>query len=143
MTETMKALVKARPEPGIWMQDMPMPQIGPTDVLIKIAKTTICGTDIHIYNWDKWSQATVPVPLIIGHEYVGVIVEVGPEVETFKVGDRVSGESGPYGYLARSIAGFSPAAELAGRIREAGFAACGWQPASGGIVAIHTAFKAV
>ena len=92
MAQTMKALVKARPEPGIWMQDMPIPQIGPTDVLIKVAKTAICGTDIHIYNWDEWSQATVPVPLIIGHEYVGAIVEVGHEVENFHVGDRVSGE---------------------------------------------------
>ena len=92
MAETMSALVKAKPEPGIWMQHVAVPEIGPNDVLIKVHKTAICGTDIHIYNWDKWSQATVPVPTIIGHEYVGKIVAIGPEVETFQVGDRVSGE---------------------------------------------------
>ncbi len=92
MAETMLALVKARAEPGIWMENVAVPEIGPTEVLIKVAKTAICGTDIHIYNWDAWSQATVPVPIIIGHEYVGEIVEVGHEVENFQVGDRVSGE---------------------------------------------------
>jgi threonine 3-dehydrogenase len=92
MSEKMKALVKAKPEPGIWMDEVPRPGIGPTDVLIKIRKTAICGTDVHIYNWDEWSQRTIPVPMTIGHEYVGDIVEVGHEVEDFRPGDRVSGE---------------------------------------------------
>jgi threonine 3-dehydrogenase len=92
MAETMKALVKAKPEPGVWMEQVPVPEIGPTDVLIKIRKTAICGTDVHIYNWDDWSQKTIPVPMTIGHEYVGEIVEVGEEVEDFAPGDRVSGE---------------------------------------------------
>ena len=92
MADTMKALVKAKPEPGVWMEQVPLPEIGPTDVLIKIRKTAICGTDVHIYNWDDWSQKTIPVPMTIGHEYVGEIVEVGEEVEDFKPGDRVSGE---------------------------------------------------
>ncbi len=92
MAKTMKALVKAKPEPGVWMEQVPLPEIGPTDVLIKIRKTAICGTDVHIYNWDDWSQKTIPVPMTIGHEYVGEIVEVGEEVEDFEPGDRVSGE---------------------------------------------------
>jgi threonine 3-dehydrogenase len=92
MADTMKALVKAKPEPGIWMEQVPLPEIGPTDVLIKIRKTAICGTDVHIYSWDDWSQKTIPVPMTIGHEYVGEIVEVGEEVEDFEAGDRVSGE---------------------------------------------------
>ncbi len=92
MADTMKALVKAKPEPGVWMEQVPLPEIGPTDVLIKIRKTAICGTDVHIYSWDDWSQKTIPVPMTIGHEYVGEIVEVGEEVEDFEAGDRVSGE---------------------------------------------------
>jgi threonine 3-dehydrogenase len=92
MADTMKALVKAKPEPGVWMEQVPLPEIGPTDVLIKIRKTAICGTDVHIYSWDDWSQKTIPVPMTIGHEYVGEIVEVGEEVEDFAPGDRVSGE---------------------------------------------------
>ncbi len=88
----MKALVKKYAEPGIWMDDVPEPEIGPNDVLIKIKKTAICGTDMHIYHWDDWAQKTVPVPLVTGHEYVGTIVEVGSHVEGFAVGDRVSGE---------------------------------------------------
>jgi threonine 3-dehydrogenase len=92
MAETMKALVKAKPEPGVWMERVALPEIGPTDVLIKIRKTAICGTDVHIYSWDDWSQKTIPVPMTIGHEYVGEIVEVGEEVEDFAPGDRVSGE---------------------------------------------------
>ena len=92
MAETLKALVKAKPEPGVWMKQVPVPEVGPTDVLIKIRKTAICGTDVHIYSWDDWSQKTIPVPMTIGHEYVGEIVEVGEEVEDFAPGDRVSGE---------------------------------------------------
>ncbi len=92
MAERMKALVKAKAEPGIWMDEVPVPEPGPTEVLIKIRKTAICGTDVHIYNWDDWSQATIPVPMTIGHEFAGEIVAVGEEVEDFAPGDRVSGE---------------------------------------------------
>ena len=88
----MKALVKAKREPGIWMEDVPLPEIGHNDVLIKIHKTAICGTDIHIYNWDAWSQATIPVPMTVGHEYAGEVAGMGGEVKGFKIGDRVSGE---------------------------------------------------
>lgn len=88
----MKALVKSRPEKGIWMEDVPVPSIGVNDVLIKIKKTAICGTDLHIYKWDDWSQKTIRTPMIIGHEYVGEIVAMGSGVENLKVGDRVTGE---------------------------------------------------
>ena len=88
----MKALVKTRREPGLWMEDVPVPSIGPNDVLIRIHKSAICGTDMHIWNWDTWSQKTIPVPMHVGHEYAGVIEQVGAEVEGYKVGDRVSGE---------------------------------------------------
>jgi threonine 3-dehydrogenase len=88
----MKALVKALREPGIWMQDIEPPRVGHNDVLIRMKKTAICGTDIHIYNWDAWAQKTVPVPMQVGHEYCGEIVEVGSEVAGFAPGDRVSGE---------------------------------------------------
>ncbi len=88
----MKALVKAKREPGIWMQDVPIPEYGVNDVLIKIEKTAICGTDIHIYAWDDWAQATIPVPMTVGHEFYGKIVEVGSEVKGLKIGQRVSGE---------------------------------------------------
>ncbi len=88
----MKALVKARREPGIWMQDIESPRIGHNDVLIRMKKTAICGTDIHIYNWDAWAQKTIPVPMQVGHEYCGEIVEIGSEVAGFLPGDRVSGE---------------------------------------------------
>jgi len=88
----MKSLSKLKAEPGIWMTDVPIPEIGHNDVLIKIKKTAICGTDIHIYNWDEWAQKTVPIPITIGHEFVGEIVEMGIEVTGYKIGDRVSGE---------------------------------------------------
>ncbi len=88
----MKALVKAKPEPGIWMQEVPKPPVGPNDVLVRIRKTAVCGTDIHIYNWDEWAQATIPVPMTVGHEFAGVVEQVGGEVAGFKPGDRVSGE---------------------------------------------------
>ena len=90
--KTMKALVKAAPEPGLVLQDVPVPEIGHNEVLIKILKTAICGTDVHIYNWDKWSQETIPVPMHVGHEFVGRIAEVGSHVTDFKPGDLVSGE---------------------------------------------------
>jgi threonine 3-dehydrogenase len=88
----MKALVKAEREPGIWMQDIAAPRVGPNDVLIRMKKTAICGTDIHIYNWDAWAQRTIPVPMQVGHEYCGEIIEVGSEVAGLAPGDRVSGE---------------------------------------------------
>ncbi|WP_251358497.1 L-threonine 3-dehydrogenase [Kangiella sp. TOML190] len=88
----MKTLSKAKAEKGIWMVDQPKPELGHNDVLIKIKKTAICGTDMHIYHWDEWAQNTIPVPMTVGHEYVGVIEAVGQEVNSFKVGDRVSGE---------------------------------------------------
>lgn len=88
----MKALSKQYSKPGIWMIDAPMPTIGPNDVLIKMRYSALCGTDVHIYNWDEWSQKNVPVPLITGHEFVGDISSVGSEVTYFKVGDIVSGE---------------------------------------------------
>jgi threonine 3-dehydrogenase len=88
----MKALVKKERRPGIWLDEIAEPKVGHNDVLIKIAKTAICGTDMHIYKWDSWAQKTIPVPMAIGHEYYGHIVEIGSEVAGFKVGDRVSGE---------------------------------------------------
>src|SRR5438874_4128841 len=88
----MKALVKQQAAPGIWLEDVPEPRVGPNDVLIEIAKTAICGTDMHIYNWDPWAQKTIPVPMAVGHEYCGRIVEIGSEVNGLKSGDRVSGE---------------------------------------------------
>lgn len=89
----MKALIKSAPETGIWMEEVPVPSVGPNDVLIKVKKTAICGTDIHIYNWDDWAKAHIKVPLIVGHEFVGEVVEMGKEVDTyFKIGDTVSGE---------------------------------------------------
>src|SRR5438132_604865 len=87
----MKALVKQHAAPGIWLEDVPEPRVGPNDVLIEIAKTAICGTDMHIYNWDPWAQKTIPVPMAVGHEYCGRIVEIGSEVNGLKSGDRVSG----------------------------------------------------
>ncbi|XHY16479.1 L-threonine 3-dehydrogenase (plasmid) [Pseudoseohaeicola sp. NH-UV-7] len=88
----MKALVKAHPREGLWMQRAPVPEIGPDDVLIRIKKTGICGTDIHIWNWDEWARKTVPVPLITGHEFAGEIVELGRDVEGLDIGQRCSGE---------------------------------------------------
>ncbi|MCC8198566.1 MAG: L-threonine 3-dehydrogenase [Tannerellaceae bacterium] len=88
----MKALVKLRPEKGIWIQEVPVPEVGINDVLIRIRKTAICGTDLHIYKWDDWSQRTIKTPMIIGHEYVGEVVEIGKGVENVHLGDRVTGE---------------------------------------------------
>jgi threonine 3-dehydrogenase len=87
-----KALIKETAEPGITMGDLPVPTIGPNDVLIQIRKTAICGTDMHIFNWDPWAQRTIHVPMAVGHEYCGTIVEMGSEVRGFAIGDRVSGE---------------------------------------------------
>ena len=88
----MKALSKLKAEPGIWMTDAPKPEVGHNDLLIKIRKTAICGTDVHIYKWDEWAQKTIPTPMVVGHEYVGEVVDMGQEVRGFNVGDRVSGE---------------------------------------------------
>ncbi len=88
----MKALVKAHAEPGLWLQDIPEPEIGINDVLIKIHKTGICGTDLHIWKWDAWARRTIPVPMAVGHEFVGEIVEVGSNVHDFHPGQIVSGE---------------------------------------------------
>ena len=88
----MWALVKEKPEVGLWMKRVPVPELGPNDVKIKIKKTATCGTDVHIYQWNDWAQHTIPIGLTAGHEYVGEVVEVGPGVEGFKPGDLVSGE---------------------------------------------------
>lgn len=88
----MKSLVKSKSEIGIWLEDIDMPKIGHNDVLIKVKKTAICGTDIHIFNWDDWAQKTIPVPMTVGHEFAGEIVELGSEVVGLKIGDRVSAE---------------------------------------------------
>ena len=88
----MKALVKAKAERGIWMEDIDVPSVGHNDVLIKIRRTAICGTDIHIFQWDDWAKATIPVPMNVGHEFCGEIVECGGEVKGFEIGDRVSAE---------------------------------------------------
>ncbi|PID26901.1 MAG: L-threonine 3-dehydrogenase [Candidatus Cloacimonadota bacterium] len=88
----MKALVKKFPKKGIWMEEVDIPSIGINDVLVKIKKTAICGTDLHIYKWDEWSQKTIKTPMVIGHEYVGIVEKVGSGVKHFKVGDRVTGE---------------------------------------------------
>ena len=90
--KSMKALVKSRAEPGLWLEDVPVPDIGIDDVLIRIDRTGICGTDLHIYNWDTWAQKTIPVPMTVGHEFVGMIEEVGSNVIDFRPGDFVSGE---------------------------------------------------
>ena len=92
MSNTMKALVKAKAEPGLWMEQVPIPVPGVNDVLIKITKTAICGTDVHIWNWDEWAAATIPVPMVVGHEFCGKIVKTGSAVDRYTIGMRVSGE---------------------------------------------------
>lgn len=88
----MKALVKRHSQPGLWLEDVPEPKPGINDILIKVHKTGICGTDLHIYNWDDWAQKTIPVPMVVGHEFVGEIIEIGSNVVDFKPGQIVSGE---------------------------------------------------
>src|SRR5258706_3910571 len=88
----MKALVKRKSEPGLWLEDVPEPEIGISDVLIRIDRTGICGTDVHIYKWDEWARNTIPVPMVVGHEFVGEIVKVGSNVKDFFPGQIVSGE---------------------------------------------------
>src|ERR1700690_2174051 len=101
----MKALVKEKPEPGLWLEEQPIPEIGPDDVLVKVHKTGICGTDIHIFNWDDWAQKTIPTPMTVGHEYSGEIAEVGANVRRLKVGQRVSGEGHVIGMKSRAARG--------------------------------------
>ncbi|MGR3571775.1 L-threonine 3-dehydrogenase [Brevirhabdus sp.] len=101
MSNEMKALKKARPEPGLVMSREPVPEIGPDDVLIRVNKTGICGTDIHIWNWDDWAQRTVPVPLVTGHEFAGEIVELGRDVTGLSIGQRCSGEGHLIGKQSR------------------------------------------
>lgn len=88
----MKALVKSHAKTGIWMEDVPVPKINDNEVLVSVNKTSICGTDVHIYKWDSWAQKTIPTPMVVGHEFMGTIAEVGKNVKGLKVGDRVSGE---------------------------------------------------
>ena len=92
MSNMMKALVKSKAEPGLWMEQVPVPEPGPNDVLIKISKTAICGTDVHIWNWDEWAASIIPVPMVVGHEFCGKIVETGAGVNKYKIDQRVSGE---------------------------------------------------
>lgn len=92
MADLMKALVKRQRAEGLWLDEVPVPEIGINDVLIKVLRTGICGTDVHIYNWDEWAQATIPVPMVVGHEFVGRVVTVGANVNDFHPGDLVSGE---------------------------------------------------
>ena len=91
-SKKMKALVKKYQKPGLWLEEVPIPEIGINDVMIKIKKTSICGTDVHIYQWDEWAQKTIPTPMVVGHEFVGTVEMVGSNVFDFKPGDLVSGE---------------------------------------------------
>lgn len=106
MKDTMMALVKAKAEPGLSLMEVPVPQVGINDVLIKIHKTSICGTDLHIYNWDAWSQKTIPVPMVVGHEFVGEVAGFGSNVRGFDIGELVSGEGHLVcGYCRNCLAG--------------------------------------
>ncbi len=102
MTKMMKALVKAKAEKGLWMQDVPVPTIAPDEVLIRIERTAICGTDMHIYAWDAWAQNAVPVPMVVGHEYGGTVAAIGSTVKRVSVGDRVTGEGHVVGRRSRN-----------------------------------------
>lgn len=92
MSSTMKALVKARREPGLWLEQVPVPVPGEGEVLIRVRRTSICGTDLHIHHWDAWAQATIPAPMVVGHEFMGEIAELGSGVKGLEVGQRVAGE---------------------------------------------------
>ena len=93
MTNLMKALVKAHAEEGLWMDRVPMPEPGPDEVLIKVRKSAICGTDVHIWKWDEWSATTVPIPMVTGHEFCGEIVDCGKAATKYRIGQRVSGKA--------------------------------------------------
>ena len=133
MTNEMKALVKAHAREGLWLQTAPVPEVGRDDVLIRINKTGICGTDIHIWNWDEWAQKTVLVPLITGHEFAGEIVELGRNVEDFALGQRCSGEGHLIGKQSRqSRAGkfhLDPETRGIGGNEQGAFAEYLWLPA--------------
>lgn len=101
-TGTMFALAKSEPREGLWQTEVAIPEIGPDQVLIKVSKTGICGTDVHIWKWDEWAQRTIPVPMVVGHEYSGTIVDVGRSVTNLKVGQRVSGEGHIVGNSSRA-----------------------------------------
>ncbi|MEM6301104.1 MAG: alcohol dehydrogenase catalytic domain-containing protein, partial [Pseudomonadota bacterium] len=88
----MRALVKSEAQPGLWLENVPEPEIGINDVLIRVLRTAICGTDVHIYKWDDWARKTIPTPMVVGHEFVGEIVDVGSNVNDFHTGQIVSGE---------------------------------------------------
>jgi threonine 3-dehydrogenase len=88
----MKALVKSKPTEGLWLAEVPVPEVGVNDVLVRIRKTSICGTDVHIWNWDAWASKTIPVPMVVGHEFAGVVEAVGSNVHDFQLGELVSGE---------------------------------------------------
>ena len=103
----MKALVKRESKPGLWLEDVEMPTIGINDVLIEVLRTGICGTDVHIYKWDAWARKTVPVPLVVGHEFVGKIVELGSNVKDFKIGDIVSTRKSDMVELERKVESLS------------------------------------
>lgn len=103
MNATMKCLVKARAEAGLWLEERPIPEIGPDDVLVKVRKTGICGTDVHIWKWDEWAKRTIPVGLVIGHEFFGEIAEVGRDVSDLRVGQRCSGEGHLVGGRSRQV----------------------------------------
>lgn len=92
MSNEMRALVKSRPEAGLWMEHVPVPELGTDEVLIKVKKSAICGTDVHIWKWDEWSSKTVPVPMVVGHEFCGEVVDCGPAARKYSIGQRVSGE---------------------------------------------------
>ena len=109
----MKALVKAEAEPGLRLEDVPVPGLGRDDVLIRVLRTGVCGTDLHIYDWDSWAQANVPVPLVIGHEFVGEVVATGSDVQELREGQLVSGE-GPH---RRATAYMIPATTASTAIR--------------------------
>ena len=101
----MKAVVKAKAEPGLWLEEVPVPKIRGDDVLIRVLKASICGTDMHIYNWDDWAQKTIPVPMTIGHEFAGVVDAVGDHVKGFVRGDLVVGEGHISGHCRNCLAG--------------------------------------
>ena len=123
----MKALVKSHAQRGLWIEDVPEPQVGINDVKIRVLVTGICGTDLHIYEWDTWAEKTIPVPLVIGHEFVGEIVEIGSNVSDFHIGDLVSGEGHDYqpGGTSRLVRGRARTPRLLAR---SGRRRPDWQP---------------
>ncbi|HSU99804.1 MAG TPA: L-threonine 3-dehydrogenase [Roseiarcus sp.] len=101
----MRAVVKEKPEPGLWLKDQPIPEIGSDDALVKVRKTGICGTDVHIFNWDEWARKTIPTPMTVGHEYSGEVAAFGANVRHLRIGQRVSGEGHVIGMRSRAARG--------------------------------------